>query len=100
MFTLGGSFSGGQKTDKGGEVFNGVSWRRNTNILAEVILSDDEGGLFRTDNYGFFFAWTGNSGEFIMACLLSFFFVFMFTCCICCLGRELPPQCVCGVLAV
>ncbi|NJR42049.1 MAG: hypothetical protein HC767_04730 [Akkermansiaceae bacterium] len=48
--------------DKGGEVFNGNSWRQTTNIMAQSILSDDPQGLFRTDNYPFLFAWTGNSG--------------------------------------
>jgi hypothetical protein len=62
VFTLGGSFSGPLDLDKGGEVFDGTSWSKKSNILGASILSSDPQGAFRTDNYGFFFAWTGNSG--------------------------------------
>jgi hypothetical protein len=62
VFTLGGSFSGGVKKDKGGEVFADGVWRQTTGINATAILSDDPQGRFRSDNYGLFFAWTGNSG--------------------------------------
>lgn len=68
IFTLGGSFSGEREADKGGEVFNPSTngpWTETTNIEGAVINSDDPQGMFRTDNYGFFFAWTGNSGEFL-----------------------------------
>ena len=64
VFTLGGSFSGMNSQDKGGEVWSASTnvWRQTTDILGQSILSDDPQGVFRTDNYGFFFAWTGNSG--------------------------------------
>lgn len=62
VFTLGGSFQGMIGTDKGGEIFNGNNWRETAGIDAAVILSDDPQGVFRVDNYGYFFAWTGNSG--------------------------------------
>ena len=65
IFTLGGSFSGALNQDKGGEVFNPSTngpWTETTGIQGSVINSDDPQGMFRIDNYGFFFAWTGNSG--------------------------------------
>lgn len=69
VFTVGGSFSGQLNVDKGGEILappyfpgNAASWRETTGIDAVSILSDDPQGAFRTDNYGFLFAWTGNSG--------------------------------------
>ena len=80
VFTLGGSFSGVLGTDKGGEILTppnggpptrGVEeWRRTTGIEAAPILSDDPQGDFRTDNYGFFFAWTGNSGAYLLGTAL------------------------------
>ena len=65
VFTLGGSFRTlNRNEDKWGEVYSpsADTWRLTPNILGEAILSDDPQGVFRTDNYGFFFAWTGNSG--------------------------------------
>ena len=64
VFTLGGSFSGDRNQDKTGEFWNTGSdaWTLLEGVRAEAILSDDPQGAFRTDNYGFFFAWTGNSG--------------------------------------
>ena len=64
MFTLGGSFSGDMGQDKSAEYWNPGSeaWTLVEDVRAEAILSDDPQGVFRTDNYGFFFAWTGNSG--------------------------------------
>lgn len=64
VFTLGGSFSGSKAVDKGGEVWSASTgvWRETSNILGQIILSDDPQGAFRTHNYGFFFAWTNNSG--------------------------------------
>lgn len=72
VFTLGGSFSGIQSMDKGGETFSFPAgpWSQTTSILGEVINSDDPQGMFRTDNYGFFFAWTGNSGAHLIPPLL------------------------------
>lgn len=61
VLTLGGSFSGNLTADKGGEVYDGTAWRQ-TDIPAGPILSDDQGGNFRTDNYPFLFYWTENSG--------------------------------------
>lgn len=63
VFTLGGSFSGVPGQDKGGEVWSPSAnfWRATTAINGAQILSDDPQGEFRTDNYGFFFAWTMNS---------------------------------------
>lgn len=67
VFTLGGSFSGSATQDKGGEVYDGSSWEQTASILGSSINSDDPQGMFRTDNYGFFFAWTGGTGEFSLA---------------------------------
>ena len=63
---MGGSFSGDNSQDKGGEVYSpsADTWRQTPNIEGQSILSDDPQGVFRTDNYGFFFAWTGNSGAY------------------------------------
>ena len=66
IFTLGGSFIPGNRfQDKFGEVFNSGSnsWRSLAGISAnDTILTDDKEGIRRSDNYGFFFAWHGNSG--------------------------------------
>ena len=57
-------------TDKGGEILEVTrgfeEWRSTTGIEAAPILSDDPQGDIRTDNYGFFFAWTGNSGAYLL----------------------------------
>ena len=64
VFTLGGSWSGGQG-NKDAEVFtpNG-SWRLVKNVTAASILtSADPQGVYREDNHGWFFA-TSNGGVF------------------------------------
>ena len=64
VFTLGGSWSGGEG-NKNAEVFtpNG-SWRLVKNVTAASILtSADPQGVYREDNHGWFFA-TSNGGVF------------------------------------
>jgi galactose oxidase len=60
VFALGGSWSGGLG-GKNGEVWSpGVGWGRLTGVLVTPILTKDPEGVFRSDNHGWFFAWTDN----------------------------------------
>lgn len=63
VFTLGGSWNGGEG-GKDGEVFtpNG-SWRKLSGVTADSILTKDPRGPYRADNHGWFFA-TSNGGVF------------------------------------
>ncbi|HZZ95480.1 MAG TPA: discoidin domain-containing protein [Jatrophihabitantaceae bacterium] len=64
VFTLGGSWSGGEG-NKNAEVFTpSGSWRLVKNVTAASILtSTDPQGVYREDNHGWFFA-TSNAGVF------------------------------------
>ena len=63
MFILGGSWSGGL----GGKI--GEIWRWGTGefsklpgVPVEPILTDDPQGVYRADNYGWFFSWKNGDG--------------------------------------
>ncbi len=60
VFTVGGSWSGGQ-SDKDGEVMDatGTSWRRLPGVTADSILTPDWQGWSRQDNHAFLFATSG-----------------------------------------
>ncbi|KAH8703298.1 putative galactose oxidase [Talaromyces proteolyticus] len=62
IFTIGGSFSGGIG-GKNGEVYdvNKDEWTLLSNASAETILTKDEGGLYRSDNHAWLFAWSNAS---------------------------------------
>ena len=66
MFTLGGSWSGGEGEDKVGgnraEVYDGNDWTVLSNINADPILTDDPRGVYRSDNHAWFFGWSGEQG--------------------------------------
>ena len=56
VFTLGGSWSGGQG-GKDGEVWSAATgWRRTPGIIAGAITTSDPGGVYRADNHGWFFS--------------------------------------------
>ncbi|MCJ1276865.1 hypothetical protein MMC21_004672 [Puttea exsequens] len=62
MFTIGGSWSGGQG-GKNGEVFNPSTnvWTLLTDSSVTPMLTADAQGIFRSDNHGWLFAWKGNA---------------------------------------
>lgn len=70
IFTLGGSWSGPKSSAKDAEVYTPGStswngkWDKLKNIQAKHILTNDPQGVYRADNYGWFFAWSGASGTF------------------------------------
>ena len=63
MFTLGGSWSGGEG-GKNGEIYDPTdpNWALLKNVKSEYILTDDPRGMYRADNHGWFFAWEDNEG--------------------------------------
>jgi hypothetical protein len=64
IFTLGGSWSGGQG-NKYGEVFDplAAAWRGLTTVKPEFILTADKAGTYRADNHAWFFGWLNGEGE-------------------------------------
>ena len=59
VFTVGGSWSGGQG-NKHAEVWTEAGgWRRLTGVRAEPFTADDPQGVYRGDNHLWLFAWTG-----------------------------------------
>ncbi|SAL53630.1 oxidase [Caballeronia sordidicola] len=56
VFTLGGSWNGGEGGKNGETWTSGSGWRLNTAILADYILTNDAGGIFRADNHAWMFA--------------------------------------------
>lgn len=60
VFTIGGSWSGGQG-NKDAEVWNAASntWRRTWSIWDDYILTADAGGIYRADNHAWLFAASG-----------------------------------------
>jgi galactose oxidase len=62
---LGGSWSGGLG-GKNGEVFTpagaGAGWRKLSNVPVAPILTKDPEGVYRADNHGWFFGWSGGKG--------------------------------------
>jgi|UPI000581A940 hypothetical protein len=59
VFTLGGSWSGGRRGNRGGEVWSpSGGWVLKTNILipgSSTLLTNDRGGIFRSDNHMWLF---------------------------------------------
>jgi galactose oxidase len=61
VFTLGGSWSGGQG-GKNGEIWSASSgWRTLTNAPVAPILTNDPQGVFRSDNHAWLFARSGGT---------------------------------------
>ena len=60
VFILGGSWAGG-RGGKDGEVWSATTaWARLSGVPVMPILTDDPEGVYRSDNHGWFFAWTNN----------------------------------------
>jgi galactose oxidase len=57
MFTIGGSWSGGQG-NKDGEVWNASTgtWRRVLSVMDDAMLTADKAGIYRADNHAWLFA--------------------------------------------
>lgn len=56
VFTLGGSWNGGEGGKNGETWTSGSGWKLNSAILASYILTNDAGGIFRSDNHAWMFA--------------------------------------------
>jgi hypothetical protein len=77
VLTLGGSWSGPLSDTKDAELYVPGTfpwtgkWDKLSKIQAKEILTHDPEGMYRADNYGWFFAWSGGSGTLsVTACLL------------------------------
>jgi galactose oxidase len=57
VFTIGGSWSGGQG-NKDGEVWNpsNGAWRRVMSVMDDALLTADKAGIYRADNHAWLFA--------------------------------------------
>jgi galactose oxidase len=64
VFVLGGSWSGPKDLEKDAEVFDPTlgTWTLLPAIQAAYILTDDVEGVYRADNYGWFFSWSNGTG--------------------------------------
>ncbi|MGY6162423.1 RICIN domain-containing protein [Paraburkholderia strydomiana] len=56
VFTLGGSWNGGEGGKNGETWTSGSGWQINGAILADYILTQDAAGIFRADNHAWLFA--------------------------------------------
>ena len=63
IFTIGGSFSGGNTTFKNGEVYDQETnaWTYLPGCLVQPMLTADQQGLYRADNHGWLFGWRNTS---------------------------------------
>jgi len=59
-WTIGGSWSG-PKGGKNGEIWDGNSWTALPGCDVTPMLTEDVGGVWRSDNHGWLFAWSGNT---------------------------------------
>ena len=59
IFTIGGSWSGGDTVDKNGEVFDPYydTWTPLPNALARPMYTADQQGQYRADNHAWLFGW-------------------------------------------
>ncbi|RHZ49398.1 putative galactose oxidase [Aspergillus thermomutatus] len=60
IFTIGGSWSGGDKVQKNGEVYvpgENAKWERRPGAKVEPMMTDDRLGAWRADNHGWLFGW-------------------------------------------
>jgi len=57
---IGGSWSG-PRGGKNGEIWDGNSWKSLPGCDVTAMLTADAGGIFRSDNHGWIFAWTDNT---------------------------------------
>jgi galactose oxidase len=56
IFTIGGSWSGGVG-GKDGEIFDGSRWTMMRGCRVAPMLTNDRGGVFRSDSHAWLFAW-------------------------------------------
>jgi hypothetical protein len=64
IFTLGGSWSGGEGGKNGEKLPAGGTWQRLDNVPVSRIVTADPRGEYRADNHGWFFAWSNAEGAF------------------------------------
>jgi len=59
VFTIGGSWSGGDTTPKNGEVYNPFTgtWTELAGARVAPMLTADQQGVYRADNHGWLFGW-------------------------------------------
>lgn len=60
IFTIGGSWSG-PRGGKDGEIYDGTTWTNLPGAEVAPILTQDAGGIFRSDNHAWLFPWFENS---------------------------------------
>jgi galactose oxidase len=56
VFVIGGSWNGGWGNKTGETWTSGSGWRVNWSLLADYILTQDAGGIYRADNHAWLFA--------------------------------------------
>lgn len=63
IFTIGGSWSGGNKAEKNGEVYNPLKrkWYTRSGAKVNSMLTHDRLGRWRADNHGWLFGWKNES---------------------------------------
>ena len=63
IFTIGGSFNGGDTLLKNGEFYDAATnvWTNLTGCLVEPMLTNDAAGYYRSDNHGWFLAWRNST---------------------------------------
>ncbi|RAL14726.1 putative galactose oxidase [Aspergillus homomorphus CBS 101889] len=60
IFVIGGSWSGGDKVEKNGEVYYpgpNAHWEMRSNAKVAPMMTDDRLGAWRADNHGWLFGW-------------------------------------------
>ncbi|KAF7588004.1 hypothetical protein BBP40_006433 [Aspergillus hancockii] len=60
IFVIGGSWSGGDKVEKNGEVYypgENARWETRDGAKVEPMMTDDRLGAWRADNHGWLFGW-------------------------------------------
>ncbi|CAG8218708.1 unnamed protein product [Penicillium nalgiovense] len=63
IFAIGGSWSGGNKVEKNGEVYNPIKkkWYTRSGTKAKAMLTNDRLGRWRADNHAWLFGWKDGS---------------------------------------
>lgn len=63
IFTIGGSWSGGNKAEKNGEVYNPLKrkWYTRSGAKVDPMLTHDRLGRWRADNHAWLFGWKNES---------------------------------------
>ncbi|OJJ07303.1 hypothetical protein ASPVEDRAFT_46644 [Aspergillus versicolor CBS 583.65] len=63
IFAIGGSWSGGNKVEKNGEVYNPIKkkWYTRSGAKVDAMLTNDRLGRWRADNHAWLFGWKNGS---------------------------------------